>query len=54
MARVKRTQDPELDLEMDEAMRIRLLELLALNAEHGGGHEFCPNDAVEQHFIPDL
>lgn len=54
MARIKRTQDPELDPEMDEAVRVRMYQLLALNAKYGGGHKFCPNDAVEQHFIPDL
>lgn len=54
MAKIKRTTDPELDPEMAEAVRVRMYQLMALNALYGGGHKFCPADSVEQHFIPDL
>lgn len=54
MAKIKRSTERKLDPEMAEALRVRMLQLKALNAIYGGGHEFCPADSVEQHFIPDL
>ena len=54
MAKVKRSNESSKGMELTEAMRARLLQLLALNAFYGGGHEFCPSDSEEQHFIPDL
>ena len=54
MAKIKRTPLPEMSPEEAKAFTAFMYRLMALNIWHGGGHKFCPNDAVEQPFIPDL
>lgn len=54
MSQYNESNERQQEIKFTEAMRQRLLQLSGLNAFYGGGHEFCPADSVEQHFIPDL